>query len=357
MRAGTNETPGRGRPPKKLVVVLLAVEVLCLGVFVDRVLKTSLADPSALGTLACVLLVGSLLFLPRGSRQQEAAAPCERPHSADFIDALPEAAAVVDESNLIMAANARARAMLIAEGDRRMRRPLSELVEIGELKGKVEGRTRHGNRRVRLSVHPFPDSTERLVLIEEIADVIPMVPPAKSEPILDRLWERLCGLAERDPGSMVDALLEVRRLRLALGGGGPLRVRTGDLAQLVHRRALVLEPIVRARSLELDLRVEGATVGSFDADHLGRAVEEILLNAIAYSVPGGTVTIHVSGDAQDLSIVVRDSGLTVGSSKSGGGDLGLTRARRIVEAHGGSFLPEALKGAGTRVSVAIPLAG
>jgi signal transduction histidine kinase/HAMP domain-containing protein len=122
---------------------------------------------------------------------------------------------------------------------------------------------------------------------------------------------------------------------------------------------------------------EGAQVGfaaeppaiaaRFDARLLGRAVRNLLENALRASGPGGSVEVAVAGDDGQARISVLDSGPGVPpallprifdpyfSTHAAGTGLGLPIARRIAEEHGGRIEAGNVPGGGFEVVITIPL--
>jgi PAS domain S-box-containing protein len=174
--------------------------------------------------------------------------------------------------------------------------------------------------------------------------------------------------------AMVDELLDLTRLE----AGQPLELR---------REAVDLVALAQARAREHGrtaphhaIRVVAdapALVGQWDAARLERVLDNVLSNAVKYSPGGGEVVVTVrsvvgpGGPWAELTVADRGVGIPAadlpyvferfrrGANVMGrvvGAGLGLAGVRRIIEQHGGTIALTSTEGAGTTVTVRLPLA-
>lgn len=141
-----------------------------------------------------------------------------------------------------------------------------------------------------------------------------------------------------------------------------------DMGELVRYTAKATVP----QGVPLDLQIEdGLPMVRGYHDALGRALSNVLINAVEACREGGAVAVQVrrTGDngREAVEIRVVDSGCGIGpeqlariwdpyvTDKPGGTGLGLAIARQTVLAHAGSVDAESERGKGTMIRFTIPL--
>jgi len=129
----------------------------------------------------------------------------------------------------------------------------------------------------------------------------------------------------------------------------------------------------QSSGIEFVLDKKGAPMVRGDQDMLDRLLDNVLGNAIQYSVAGGQVTVRARVSKGDLRLQVSDTGIGIPaediphvferfyrvekarSRRRGGTGLGLALAREITERHGGRIHIESPAGVGTTVEIRLPL--
>jgi signal transduction histidine kinase len=143
--------------------------------------------------------------------------------------------------------------------------------------------------------------------------------------------------------------------------------RRADLGALVRDRVSALAPWAELRRVKVT--VEGEAAAQVDPDSIGRAVDNLLRNAVEASPLGGAVVVRLAEPEGEASIRVEDAGGGVASdrvaelfepfftTKSDGTGLGLAICRAIARAHGGDVVYARAASAGgmvTRFELTLP---
>jgi signal transduction histidine kinase len=152
------------------------------------------------------------------------------------------------------------------------------------------------------------------------------------------------------------------------------RVDTVELSALARDIVAALDGLLRERGVAA--RVTGPAVSvAADAGQLSRAVRNVLTNAVQYSPPGAEVAISTAVEADRAVVRIADNGSGIAEadlpyvferfyradrSRSGartGSGIGLTVARELIGANGGSIEVEATGPSGTTFRITLPRAG
>jgi heavy metal sensor kinase len=168
---------------------------------------------------------------------------------------------------------------------------------------------------------------------------------------------------------LVGSLLTLAR---ADAGEIPLAREPVSVQQLAAAAVRQVQPFAREKGTELRLEAAHDVTVVADEDLLLQLLLNLLDNALKFTPPGGRVI--VGWDARDGAALlrVRDSGIGIApedqrrifdrfyrvdkarSRQAGGAGLGLSIARWIAEAHGGSVHVESRRGQGAEFTVMIP---
>lgn len=189
--------------------------------------------------------------------------------------------------------------------------------------------------------------------------------PARLEASLDRIERESARL-----DALVGELLTLSRLEAGTGGEPRQRV---DLRELVEAIAEDARFEAQAAGRELAFAGGTETVAEVHAELLHRAFENVIRNAVKFTAPGSTVEVRLDRlhAPERMLLAVADRGPGVPAedaeaifepfyrSESGVGvdgfGLGLTIARRAVQAHGGTIRARPREGGGLVMEIELPL--
>lgn len=185
------------------------------------------------------------------------------------------------------------------------------------------------------------------------------LPPGSEEEIQDLRQE-----AERLT-RVLDDLLE-----LALAEEGGATVETIDLAVLVDERVTTWQIVADQRAITVCRTWAGAVLGAADPTGVGSAFDAVIDNALKFSPEGTSVTVEIAEAGDDVEIRVTDEGSGLPPEELArigdrfwrspahqnvdGSGLGLSVARTLLEASGGRLEIATARGAGLRVTMAVP---
>ena len=166
---------------------------------------------------------------------------------------------------------------------------------------------------------------------------------------------------------------DLQELSLAEAGKLKLNYRAEDLTELINRTMAALEDQASAKGISLAIDLPDLPPVKIDSHRISQVLRNLLENAIAHTAKDGLITIAAKQRGGWVEVSVTDNGegiptkdlpniferlYRVDKSRAratGGSGLGLTIAKRLVEAHGGQIKARSKLGKGSRFSFTIPV--
>ena len=181
--------------------------------------------------------------------------------------------------------------------------------------------------------------------------------------VIDRNSERLLCLVE-------DLLLKAQ----VNAGKVALSVKEIDVAAIVEQSVQTGAPVATARGITLVASGGAMPPISADPVRLGQVIDNLISNALKFTSAGGRVEVRASERDGRARIEITDTGKGIAPAEQErlferfyrtaqaqsdavpGVGLGLSIAKAIIEAHGGTISCESIEGAGTTFAIELPLA-
>jgi signal transduction histidine kinase len=167
-------------------------------------------------------------------------------------------------------------------------------------------------------------------------------------------------------GAQIESVLDLTQSEAGLL---PIATSEVDLLSFVTNVVREREEAIEGKNLTLDVRGDkGAGVVQADKRQLGRAIGNLLDNAINATPEGGRILVALSRHKKGARIVISDNGAGMkpselaraldgtrigpdGTRRTG---LGLPLARQLIEGHGGRLELQSEPGAGTTATIWLP---
>jgi signal transduction histidine kinase len=165
---------------------------------------------------------------------------------------------------------------------------------------------------------------------------------------------------------------DLQDLALAESGQMQLRFQPCDLGHLAHSAAASIQPQAQAKDVTLTVEPSPQLLVQADPQRISQVLRNLLVNAVTHTPPEGEIRVRASQHNGQAQVSVKDTGsgippeelphifqrfYRVDKSRSratGGVGLGLTIARHLVEAHGGTIEAFSEAGRGTEFVVTFP---
>jgi two-component system sensor histidine kinase BaeS len=283
-------------------------------------------------------------------------------------------AAVAGSVAIIIRRIARPVADIVAASDRiahrdynvRVREPEFGPAWIGETARAFNAMARELDAQDRARRHLMAD------IAHELRTPLAIV-QGKLEGLLDGVYprddERLQGLLE-DTRVLARLVEDLGTLSTAESGALALSKEPTDIVALAHD--VVVSLSTRAEGAGVALRVEEDSPDeiqpiAIDPLRIREVLTNLVANALRYTSRGGWVLVRVGPRAGGVDVRVADNGVGMSDGElphiferfykgrgSSGSGLGLTIARGLVEAHGGTIRAESRLGTGTTIVFSLP---
>ena len=163
---------------------------------------------------------------------------------------------------------------------------------------------------------------------------------------------------------------DLRLLAQVEAGELTLELSPTSMEELLQSGVEAVRPRAEAKGVSLSIETEPPLPAlDLDSTRIAQVVGNLLENAITHTPEGGSVTVSAHADGSGIEVAVADTGPGIApedlprlfdrfyrvdpsrSRSTGGTGLGLTIARRIVEAHGGTIEADSVLGQGSRFAI------
>ncbi len=267
--------------------------------------------------------------------------------------------------------------VLVSGSMRRFATPLHAVMDAADRVAEGDYAVRvqeFGAPPMRALAHSFNTMTERLQNADRLRRHVMADVAHELRTPLSVLQGRLEGLIDgvypRDDhqlGELLDEthvlarlIEDLRTLALSDAGALPLQKEPTDLVDLVSDVVRSMKPEADRKSVSLSTSSStGTAMVDLDPVRIREVLTNLLSNALRHSAAGGSVSVSVSDANGNVAVRVRDTGEGMSSAEvsrifdrfykgegSRGSGLGLSIAKSIVTAHGGTIraLSEVKKG-------------
>ena len=179
---------------------------------------------------------------------------------------------------------------------------------------------------------------------------------------------------DEEAGLLSRLVDDLQELSLAEAGELKLARQAEDIAELISKAAatMQIQAEVKGVPVSIDLPDKLPAV-NIDSHRIGQVLRNLLENAVAHTTKGDAITVTATqrGSWIEVSVVNTGEGIPaddlpniferfyrVDKSRAratGGSGLGLTIAKRLVEAHGGKIEAQSEPGKGSRFTFTLPV--
>lgn len=258
----------------------------------------------------------------------------------------------------------------LGKGDFSQRVEVKDKSEIGELASTFNSMADDLERTEQLRKNMVADVAHELrTPLSNIRGYLEAIRDGLVEPDTDTLRKL------NEEATLLSRLVDdLQELSLVEAGELKLVRQSEDIAGLINQTVATVQAkaMVKGVSISTELPDRFPPV-NIDAHRISQVLHNLLENAVTHTGKDGAITIAAVQQADLIEISVTDTGEGIPAEElaniferfyrvdksrtraTGGSGLGLTIARRLVEAHGGDIKVESELGKGSRFTFTIPI--
>ena len=218
----------------------------------------------------------------------------------------------------------------------------------------------------------------RRTLVADVAHEL-RTPLSNIRGYLEAIGDGMLSADKATLGSMHEEVLLLTRLiedlqQLALAESGQLKldIKPCELSEVVKKAVAGLQPQLESKGITITTDVSTGALIQADPERIGQVLRNLLANSANYTSSGGNISVSVLKRNDEIQVDVQDTGAGIPedelrfvferfyrvdksrSRATGGVGLGLTIAKRLVEAHGGSITVQSQEGLGSTFTFVLP---
>ncbi len=262
-------------------------------------------------------------------------------------------------------------AKLLGQGDFSQRVKVKDKSELGELASNFNSMANDLERAEKLRQNMVADVAHELrTPLTNIKGYLEAIRDGVVAPDSNTI-----GTLEEEATHLARLVDELQELSLAEAGKLKLARQPDDISKLVGQVTATMQAkaLVKGVSMSTNLP-DNLPLVNIDSFRIGQVLRNLLENALQHTAAGGSVSVAALSHDSRVEISVSDTGEGIPAEElpniferfyrvdksrtrtTGGTGLGLTIAKRLVEAHEGQITVQSELGKGSRFSFTIPVA-
>ena len=177
---------------------------------------------------------------------------------------------------------------------------------------------------------------------------------------------------KKETGNMTNLINDILMISRLETKEAEVIVSEVRICPLIEEVSSSLEPLCREYQVTLETNCKPLTMNA-NTQQLKELMSNLITNAIKYNKPGGSVQVTISSEADDIIIIVEDTGVGISkedqsrvferfyrvdkgrSKKIGGTGLGLSIVKHVVNYYNGTIDIESELMVGTKFIVRLPI--